>query len=73
MDLINKVKSWAEDNKGGARFVAGDTNVTYEDILKVCEMAKPAKADLPKRTPEAPVEDEGVEDVDNGLDNSDGS
>lgn len=41
LGIIQKVQKWAEANSGRARFVSGDTNVTYEDIIKVCEAATP--------------------------------
>jgi biopolymer transport protein ExbD len=62
MDVLKKVEAWASDKKGSSRFVAGDTNVTYEDILKVCSMVKPSS---PKDT----SVDKGKKDVNKGSDN----
>ena len=56
MDIVKKVEAWASEKRGASRFVAGDANVTYEDILKVCSMVKPS-------TPELPVMDKGKKDV----------
>lgn len=68
MSVLNKVKSWAEEKRGSARYVAGDTNVTYEDIIKVCELAK---AESPKPTAKTSTQNKKVQDVDKELDNSD--
>jgi len=60
MSILKKVKTWAEAKQGESRYVSGDANVTYEDILKVCEMATPV---VPKKS----IKNKEVKDVDNGL------
>lgn len=63
MKIVQKVKEWAESKKGGSRFVSGDTSVTYEDILSVCELAKSNSPDPVVTTPKKRAVNNGKDDL----------
>jgi hypothetical protein len=66
MNVVDKVKAWADSKRGGARYISSDSNVTYEDIVKVCEMAK---VDAPVSRAEAKPKVTEPKDGYNKLDN----
>ena len=51
-NTVKKVRKWAESNIVGSRFVSNDSNVTYEGIIKLCDMVgvpTPVSVSLPKK------------------------
>ena len=61
MSTVDKVKKWAEHCKAFSKYVSGDSNVTYEDILELCEIAGESTPVVPVEDPETDEEDEDVD------------